>query len=74
MKKKKWLMGSLVVLGCIFITAIIITLTQNKNNQETPLTYLIEAINNKDIDELPSAFHEYCSLCIEQNISEEDIW
>lgn len=72
MNKKKYLLISFAVLGCIFITAISISLTQNKNNQETPLIYLIEAINNKDIDELPNAFHEYCLLCIKQNISEED--
>lgn len=57
-------MISLAVIGCIFIAAVIITLTHNKNNQETPLTCLIETINNKDISELPSAFHEYINTII----------
>ena len=32
---------------------------------------MISAINNNDISEIPKAFHKYCSLSIEQNISKE---
>lgn len=72
MKKKKYLLVSLITIVCIIIFAVVIILSTNKNNQETPINYLIESINNKSTDELPKAFHEYCSLCIEQNISEKD--
>lgn len=72
MKKKKYLLFFLITIVCILIFAVVITLSTNKNNQKTPINYLIESINNKNTDELPKAFHEYCSLCIEQNISEKD--
>lgn len=72
MKKKKYLLVCLATLSCILLFAFVITLSTNKNNQETPINYLIESINDKNINKLPEAFHEYCSLCIEQNISDED--
>lgn len=72
MKKKKYLLVCLATLGCILFFAFVMTLSTNKNNQETPINYLIESINDKNTNELPKAFHEYCSLCIEQNISDKD--
>lgn len=72
MKKKKYLLVSLITIVCILIFTVVLTLSINKNNEETPINYLIESINNKNTVEIPKAFHEYCSLCIEQNISEKD--
>ncbi len=43
-----------------------------KNNSEKePIDHLINALNNKDSSEIIKAFHEYCSLSMEQNISED---
>lgn len=71
MNKKKYLLVCLATLSCILF-AFVITLSTNKNNQETPINYLIESINDKNTNGLPKAFHKYCSLCIEQNVSDKD--
>ena len=71
MKKKKWLVAILVILICISASICTISFVNNKNGEEVPINHLVNAINNHDVSEIPKAFHEYCSLSIEQNISEE---
>lgn len=71
MKKKKLLIVIVVTLVCIFISISVIFFVKNKSSEKTPINYLVNAINNDDISEIPKAFHEYCSLSIEQNMSEE---
>lgn len=72
MKKKKYLSISLIILICILVSIISIILAKNKNNEDTPIDYLVAAINDNDSSKIPNAFHKYCSLSIEQNISNED--
>lgn len=72
MKKKKYLLISLVIIICILTPLVSGIIVRNKNNIETPINYLLESINNRDINTIPKAFHEYCSLCIEQNISNDN--
>lgn len=71
MKKKKWLVVTVMALVCIITSVCAIFFTNNKIDEKVPLNHLINAINNRDVSEIPKAFHEYCSLSIEQNISEE---
>ena len=71
MKKKKWLVIIVVILVCIITSVCAVFFINNKNDEKVPLNHLINAINNQDASEIPKAFHEYCSLSIEQNISEE---
>ena len=71
MKKKRWLMINVVILVCVFGCACTVSLVNNKNDEEVPINYLVNAINNHDVSEIPNAFHEYCSLSSKQNISEE---
>ena len=71
MKKKKWLVVIIAVLVCVFISICIIFFTNSKNSEKDPINHLVYAINNQDVSEIPKAFHEYCALAIEQNISEE---
>lgn len=69
MKKKKCLIIPFVIIVCILI---VICLFSNKNKQTMPLDYLVKAINTQNTNDIPKAFHEYCSLCIKQNISKEN--
>ena len=71
MKKQKWLVVILVILVCIVASICTISFVNNKNGKKVPINHLVNAINNHDVSEIPKAFHEYCSLSIEQNISEE---
>lgn len=71
MKKKKWLIVIVVILVCVITSICAKFFINNKNDEKIPLNHLINAINNRDVSEIPKAFHEYCSLSIEQNISED---
>ncbi len=71
MKLKKGITFVTIALLFILIIFSIVILNKNKSNEKTPIDHLINAINNNDITEIPKAFHEYCSLAIEQNISKE---
>lgn len=72
MKKKKYIIIASIALLCILIIFSIAFLNKNRNNETAPIDHLINAINNNDITEISKAFHEYCSLAIEENISGED--
>lgn len=71
MKKKKWLVVIVITLVCIFASVCTILFVNNRSSEKVPINHLIDAINNNDVSEIPKAFHEYCSLSIRQNISEE---
>lgn len=71
MKQKKCITFVTIALLFILIIFLIVVLNKNKSNEKAPIDHLINAINNNDITEIPKAFHEYCSLGIEQNISKE---
>ncbi len=71
MKKKKLEVVIIVILVCIIISICTVLFINNKNSKNALLNHLFNAINNHNVTEIPKAFHEYCSLSIEQNISEE---
>lgn len=71
MKKKKWLLVIVVILVCVITYLCAVFFINNKSDEKVPINHLINAINNKDVSEIPKAFHEYCSLSIEQNILKE---
>lgn len=71
MKKKKMLLVIVVILVCVITSLCVVFFINNKSNEKVPINHLINAINNKDVSEIPKTFHEYCSLSIEQNISKE---
>ena len=56
MKKKRWLMINVVILVCVFGCACTVSLVNNKNDEEVPINYLVNAINNHDVSEIPNAF------------------
>lgn len=60
-----------VISFCIIIPVCTVLFINIKNSKNAPLNHLFNAINNHNVSEIPKAFHEYCSLSIEQNISEE---
>lgn len=72
MKKKKCLIVSFVIIFFICITVFFIVSNFNRSNRTTPIDYLVNSINTQNENDIPKAFHEYCSLCIEQNISKEN--
>jgi hypothetical protein len=72
MKKKKWFLVIVVILVCVITSLCAVFFINNKNDEKAPINHLINAINNRDVSEIPKAFHEYCSLSVEQNISEEE--
>ena len=61
-----------VILVCVITSLCAVFFINNKNDEKAPINHLINAINNRDVSEIPKAFHEYCSLSVEQNISEEE--
>ncbi len=72
MKKKKSLVVIVIILVFIVTSVCAVFFVNNKNGEEVPINHLVNAINNHNVSEIPKAFHEYCSLAIEQNISEEE--
>ena len=73
MKKKKLEVVIIVILVCIIISICTVLFINNKNSKNALLNHLFNAINNHNVTEIPKAFHEYCSLSIEQNISEKNL-
>lgn len=69
MKKKKIILCTILFL--IFIISIsLFFLNQRKITR--PINILVKTINKNNINYLPKAFHNYCSLAISQNISDEN--
>lgn len=64
------------IIFCIILILLLITVLfffNQKNKKITrPINILVKTINKNNIDYLPKAFHNYCSLAILQNISHED--
>lgn len=72
MEKKKWLTVVIIILVWAVGLACTIFFMINKSSVKVPIDHYMDALNNNDISEIPKAFHEYCSLAIEQNLSEEE--
>ena len=70
-EKEKLVAVIAVISVCIIISICAVLFINNKNSKNAPLNHLFNAINYYNVSEIPKAFHEYCSLSVEQNISEE---
>ncbi len=60
MKKKKWLLVSLIFLGCIFIFAFSMILSGKRNTVEKLISQLENAINEHDIEKILDLYPDYC--------------
>lgn len=59
MKKKKWLMGSLVFLGCILIFAFVINLFNKRKSIDDLALCLEKSINNSDLKSIVNLYPDY---------------
>lgn len=72
MKKKKWLVASMVIVVGVFIFAIAILLSNN-NSKKTPIDKIVKGINNNDINSIINSYHPYCIEAMRNRFSNEKL-
>lgn len=60
MKKKKWLIGSLITIVCISITVFAVYTINNKRSINKLMSQLENAINKHDIEKIIDLYPDYC--------------
>lgn len=73
MKKKKWLLVSLIFLGCIFIFAFTMILSGKRNTVEKLISQLENAINEHDIEKIIDLYPDYCRADVVKYFSQEKL-
>lgn len=71
MKKKKWLVASLILLGCILIFVFAISLSNKRKTIDDLMLQLENAVNNNDLKGIvnlyPDYYHSTVSNLLSQN-------
>lgn len=73
MKKKKWLVFSLVTLVCILIVAFTITLINRKRTINDLISQLEDAINKHNIEKIIHLYPDYCKEDVVKYFSQEKL-
>ena len=73
MKKKKWLIGSLVAIVCISITVFAICTIKNKRSINNLISQLENAINKHDIEKIIDLYPNYCKIDVIKYFSQEKL-
>lgn len=73
MKKKKWLIGSLVAIVCISITVSAICTINNKRSINNLISQLENAINKHDIEKIIDLYPNYCKSDVIKYFSQEKL-
>jgi len=73
MKKKKWLVGSLVIVVCISITVFAIVLINKKRSINNLISQLENAINKHDIEKIVDLYPDYCKSDVIKYFSQEKL-
>lgn len=73
MRKKTWIMASLVIIVCILITVLTIVLTNNKRSISDLTAQLENAINEKNIEGIIDLYPDYCKDDVTKYFSQEKL-
>lgn len=73
MKKKKWLIGSLITIFCILITVFAIYIINNKRSINNLMSQLENAINKHDIEKIIDLYPDYCKSDVIKYFSQEKL-
>lgn len=73
MKKKKWIIGSLIIIVCISITVFAIYIINNKRSINNLISQLENAINKHDIEKIIDLYPNYCKSDVIKYFSQEQL-
>lgn len=73
MKKKKWLIGSLIIIVCISITVFAVYTINNKRSINNLISQLENAINKHDIEKIIDLYPNYCKSDVIKYFSQEQL-
>lgn len=73
MKKKKWLIGSLITIVCISITLFAVYTINNKRSRNNLISQLENAINKHDIEKIIDLYPDYCKSDVIKYFSQEQL-
>lgn len=73
MKKKKWVVASLITIVCILITVFAIYTINNKRSINNLIFQLENAINNHDIKKIIDLYPDYCKNDVIEYFSQEKL-
>ena len=73
MNKKKWLIGSSVIVVCVLIAAFSFVLVNNKRSINKLIAQLENAINTYDIEKIIDLYPDYCKNDVIKYFSQEKL-
>ena len=73
MKKKKWVAISLIFLGCIFIFAFTINLSNKRKTIDDLMSQLENAVNNSDLKGIISLYPDYYRNTVSNLLSQNKL-
>lgn len=73
MKKKKWVVVSLMFLGCILIFAFVINLSNKRKNIDDLMSQLENTVNNSDIKGIINLYPDYCRNTVSSLLSQNKL-
>lgn len=73
MKKKRWLIGSLITIVCISIIVFVIYTINNKRSISNLMFQLENAINKHDIEKIIDLYPDYCKRDVIKFFSQEKL-
>ena len=73
MKKKKWLICSLMIIVCVLITTFAVVLVNNKRSINRLISQLEYAINKHDIERIINLYPAYCRADVIKYFSQEKL-
>ena len=73
MKKKKWVAISLIFLGCIFIFAFTINLSNKRKTIDDLMSQLENAVNNSDLKGIINLYPDYYRNTVSNLLSQDKL-